>query len=386
MEETNVFKTTELLHDLMDLASLPRVAALSGKAEKIIVNNISTRKTEIHSTVTYYHQEYVVESSGFLRSTRSNFKEQSKLDILNAASSNSLVRECLLEMYDDSICCFLINSTYSPEVAELIKTKQTQLNEKDQKQRLKDKQDFEPAVFQDLIIILLFVTKIKLAYQNSMDSVENLRGAIEFYTKESRYYFNKHDYNECEKVCNTIKGKIFQMSNDLKQRISESDRNSLIKELQVVVMNLVNSIFSKAKSSITEFSAQLKAYKKCEECIKRDFLPFYSEVKDDRYIKVMVFLGTSLLKQNQFGNCEKLVKELKQISKISDRSSVSIRILEEQLKSSIPVKSNAAKKPLLESLRNIGPESDDTINWGKCSNSVDFEKDIGNLLKAFRLK
>ena len=134
----SIINTTTAFDSICDIESLKlkstEVAALNGKAKKLIEENGNIKRhILLRSTVKYHIQEYLQTDQGDLILLNKDYKNQKKIDIANCSSNEHLIRSCMLELCDSARVCYILSSDYSEYVTKYIKDHCGRINNKRKK-------------------------------------------------------------------------------------------------------------------------------------------------------------------------------------------------------------------------------------------------------------
>ena len=389
------------LQTLSEIPEYNKIPALSGKAYKIISDLGNTsRKVELTSTVFYFKQEYLVDHEGTLHLINGDFKSLKKLEISDTSYQDKLVRECLLdEVYDNSAICYYFDKEDNELINTIIENEGKRINNKIKKEilseyRSKDKakkeEEIEPIHFQCKYLLVLMISKIKnkIYFSNDYSSIEAF---IKSACDEIRYFISKKDYNECDQLYNKARNSVLCMSKELKLKISENDFQKLIQLLKPIFLNQTLILRSKQDDKGLNSTNCKELNEKIIKIGKEDYFKYYGNVIDDKFIKINRRMAEAYMNLNEFDKCIEHISYFEsQISKLTNISETVMKEIEEinnikqkviTIKSQIrqKVSKNTNNKAFFEySLENT---TKNEIQWDRCTNTLDFESDIHDLIK-----
>lgn len=400
-----------------DIDNFNKTSCFNNTASKIVCNlTNSNRKVELNSTVNFYKQEYLIGEDNESYLTDNSYNNKKKIIINNAKYEDKLIRECLLECYDDSINVFILNSNTSEFVKELIDVK-INLYTKKVKKELKlnksnenleeNNNNYNATIdnlmpkFKDLYVVVLFVSSIENVINNKLLGIDlndlnkeeylnNFLSLIDLYNNDIKYYIKKNNLNKSISLCNTAKDNVINMKKTTKEILSESEYTILVVKIKPIFMNLSKCYLDKHKNNIgININNKFEYVYKTIKLIENDFFSYYKDDKDIQNLKMYFRLLNCyiLIKDvDKFESLVKIINGCKIYSRIiSDDNDIKIsyQSLLNEFKN-IKNTKNLSKtlKYNVNNLYSCNIKQDNSmLKWTKCSDKPQFNN-LNNILKS----
>lgn len=291
------------------------------EAKKIVleVNTVNFRRSTMKSEIIFLLQKYVknqFNQSFILLNT--DYKNTMKKIPINMKQEENILKQCLLQLSNGKSVLFILpKSLCVSEYNELL---------------LKLKIPNEsPIDYDDNLYYKIDVKHIYIEMPPEPESFDQYPNHINEYQEEIRYLIKENYYSYAEKYANIIISHIFNMRKDKKVLLNEELKKQLYKQMKPIILNKTLSITLKEGSGIQKW----KQYEEAIKCIEIDYYPYFSNDKDEYYLKITGRYGMYSLKIKQFEKAHKALAELK---KHYDNTNEIIIQLEIGIKKSPPIR------------------------------------------------
>lgn len=328
-----------------------------GKAKKIIFphkEENKSRKISSQSTVLYRRQIYLVEKKDkILVHLNNDFKNEQKIEMPKAKKEQSLDRQCLLDLYDNAVCCYIFSSKSSDEIKKMIEEKSDQKrkkiikeykdamkdsreNKKYREAKIKDgvdpnsitsheylteelkKIENELPEYDDILIIKYFILKVinqSLPSFTEYKTYDEIIKFIKLSYDEFQYFFKKKDYTYCEKYCNGAT-KIFEsMNKNVKATLSSQELVNIDLEILPLLSNKALVYQKKSDNSNTPEEKSRFLESSCNICSEYQRYLAY-DITDEKKKKIVIKMALRYV--NCLKNLKKLTDALKELKKMED--------------------------------------------------------------------
>lgn len=342
------------MHFLDKFISAP---CMQGKAKKIIFphnEENKIRKVTNQSTVYYKRQIFIVEkNSKELVHLNNDYKNEQKIEMAKARKDQSLDRICLQDLYDNAVCCYILNSKTSDEIKKMIEEKADQKrkkiikeyketmrdsreNKKYREQKIKEgvdpstivgheylaeelkKIESELPEYDDILVIKYFILKVINQSLPSFTEYKTYDEIIKFIKNcydEFHYFFKKKDYTNCEKFCNGATKVFESMNKNVKSNLSSEELMRIDLEILPLLSNKALVYQKKSDNSNTLEERQKNLENQCNSCSEYQRYLKYSNL-DDKRKKIILKLALRYVRSLK--NLKKFADALKELKKIEE--------------------------------------------------------------------
>lgn len=266
------------------------------KLAKIVIQSKETsRRVEEKCDVKFYIQKYIcsLEDKSF-KHINKDYKNIYKRSIEKIASHESILRKCLLTLYDEQCVWIIIHKDADPEQYKSV---------------IRDLKIEDQSKIEEFLYYKIIIESIVFPQPAEPKSLHLYDKYIKKFQDEIRYFISKENYLEGEKWANSIINKFFNMNKQLKSQMTNELNKKLLPMMKSIVLNKTLCILKKPN-----VNNKHNDYNEIILTITKDYYKNFVGDKDDKYFKITLRLAHCYYELKNQELFESTLNELKQVN------------------------------------------------------------------------